>query len=208
MNLVTVFLDDAPDTRIRGFLGAAGVTPDYVLRDPDMRLADRYGIDAVPALLVIDAAGSIVLSRSGYREEERDDLYRDLELRLRRRARAAAVEPSSGGPPPARGSLRVPARGKTGVRPALPGADSRDAARLPVRHLRIAEAALAAGRRDLALRSLARYLAASPRPTTVRTSGRRSPGCSPPDPDRRGARALARARRELVAPLDTAGRRI
>ena len=37
-----------------------------------------------------------------------------------------------GGPPPARGGLRVPARGQAGVRPALPGADPRDAARLPL----------------------------------------------------------------------------
>lgn len=165
VNLVTVFLDDAADTRIRGFLGAAGVTPDYILRDPDLRLAGRYSIDTVPALLVVDVAGTIVLSRSGYREEDRDALYRDLQGAV-----AAGVRSASGTVDPAvREARRIHAEAcdflregkpefallyQERIREMLPGYHSV--------HLRIAEAALAAGRRDLAIRSLARYLAAEP----------------------------------------------
>lgn len=163
-SFVTVFLDGAPDSRVRGFLGAAGVTPDYVLRDSDMRLAGRYGIDAVPALLVIDAAGIIVLSRSGYREEGRDGLYRDLldafaagalsveavdpAVREARRLHADACAFLREGKPEY--ALLYQER----VQEMLPG--------YPSVNLRIAEAALAAGRRDLAIRSLARYLAVEP----------------------------------------------
>ena len=164
VNLVTVVLDDAADTRIRGFLGAAGVTPDYVLRDPELRFAGRYGIDAVPALLVVDAAGTIVLSRSGYREEDRDVLYRNLERAFTEGALTAdAVDPA------VREAHRLHAEAcaflregrpeyallyQERIREMLPGYHSVD--------LRIAEAALASGRRDLAIRSLARYLAAEP----------------------------------------------
>jgi len=164
VNLVTVFLDDAADTRVRGFLGAAGVTPDYVVRDPDMRFAGRYGIDAVPALLVIGADGRTVLSRSGYREEERDTLYRDLEFAFAAGAREAeAVEPT------VREARRIHGEAcaflregkpeyallyQERIREMLPGYHSV--------HLRIAEAAIAAGRRDIAIRSLARYLAVEP----------------------------------------------
>ncbi len=163
-SFVTVFLDEAPDTRIRGFLGAAGVTPDYILRDPDMRFAGRYGIDAVPALLVIDAAGAIVLSRSGYREEDRDELYRDLLDAFAAGALSAqAIDPT------VREARRLHAEAcaflregkpeyallyQERVREIVPG--------YPSVNLRIAEAALAAGQRDLAIRSLARYLAAEP----------------------------------------------
>lgn len=164
VSFVTVFLDAAADTRIRGFLGAAGVTPDYILRDPDMRLAARYGIDTVPALLVIDADGRTVFSRSGYREEERYNLYRDLERAFAEGALAAeALDPA------VREARRIHAEAlaylregkpeyallyQERIREILPG--------YPSVNLRIAEAALAAGRRDLAIRSLARYLAAEP----------------------------------------------
>ena len=164
VNLVTVFLGDASDSCIRGFLGAAGVTPDFILRDPERRLASRYGIDAVPALLVIDATGAIAFSRSGYREEERDTLYRDLERALAEGALSAgAVDPAVR----EAGRLHAEAcaflrEGKPEyallyqerIRELLPG--------YPSVNLRIAEAALAAGQRDVALRSLARYLAAQP----------------------------------------------
>jgi len=164
VTFVTVFLDTAPDTRIRGFLAAAGVTPDFVLRDPENSLARRYGIDAVPALLVIGADGGIVLSRSGYREEDRDELYGEIELALARGAlEAEAVDPV------VREARRLHEEacaflreGKAEyallfqerIQEMLPG--------FPSVHLRIAEAALAVGRRDLAIRSLARYLAAQP----------------------------------------------
>jgi hypothetical protein len=164
VNLVTVFLDDAADTRIRGFLGAAGVTPDFILRDPERRLSSRYGIDAVPALLVVDATGAIAFSRSGYREAERDTLYRDLERALAEGALSAgAVDPAVR----EAGRLHAEAcaflrEGKPEyallyqerVRELLPG--------YPSVNLRIAEAALAAGQREVAIRSLARYLAAEP----------------------------------------------
>lgn len=164
VSFVTVFLDGAPDGRIRGFLAAAGVTPDHALRDPDMRLAERYGIDAVPALLVIDAAGSIVLSRSGYREEEREQLYRELE-----RALADGALTVENLDPTVREAGRLHAEAcaflregkpeyalfyQERIREMLPGFTSVN--------LRIAEAALAAGQRQLAIRSFARYLAAAP----------------------------------------------
>lgn len=163
-SFVTVFLDAAPAARIRGFLGAAGVTPDFVLRDPDLRFAGRYGIDAVPALLVVDAAGAIVLSRSGYREEERDRLYREI-----MDAVAGAALSAQAADPAVREARRLHeeacaflSEDKPGyallyqerVQELLPG--------YPSVNLRIAEAALAAGRRELAIRSLARYLAAEP----------------------------------------------
>jgi thiol-disulfide isomerase/thioredoxin len=163
-NLVTVFLDDAADARIRGFLGAAGVTPDFILRDPEMRLAGRYGIDTVPTLLVIDTAGAITFSRSGYREQERNTLYRDLERAFIDGAPAVgtadpALQEASRLHAEACAFLR---EGKPEfaliyqerIRELLPG--------YPSVNLRIAEAALAAGHRDLAVRSLARYLAAQP----------------------------------------------
>lgn len=164
VNLVTIFLDDAAETRIRGFLGAAGVTPDHILRDPDLRFAGRHGIDAVPSLLVIGADGRTVLSRSGYREEDRDGLYRDLELAFADGARLAETTD-----PTVREARRMHAEAcaflsegkpeyallyQERIRELLPG--------YPSVNLRIAEAALAAGRRDLAIRSLARYLAAEP----------------------------------------------
>lgn len=161
---VTVFLDEAPDSRVRGFLAAAGATPDFVLRDPELRLARRYAIDTVPALLVIDADGSIVMSRSGYREEEREVLFHDVESALASSALSAA----------ARGPALVEARriheeacafmqeGKPEfalmyqerIREILP--------EYQTVYLRIAEAALAIGDRDLAVRSLARYLETQP----------------------------------------------
>jgi len=165
VSFVAVFLDGAPDTRIRGFLGAAGVTPDFILRDPERQLAARYGIDAVPALLVIDATGAIALSRSGYREEERDELYRDLVRAFAEGApAAAAVDPA------VREARRLHAEACAFLREGKPEYallyQERILELLPDFHsvnLRIAEAAIAAGRPELALRGLARYLAAEPR---------------------------------------------
>ena len=87
---VAVFIDAAPESRIRGFLAAAGVTPDFVLRDSEFRLAG-YGIH-LRALIVIDP-GEPVLSRSGYRDEDRDTLYR-------------AESAFDGGGPPVGSSIR------------------------------------------------------------------------------------------------------
>ena len=164
VNFVTVFLDNVPDTRIRGFLGAAGVTPDYTLRDPDRRLSSRYGIDAVPTLLVIDAAGNIVLSRSGYREEDRDALYRDLQ-----EAFAAGALSAHTVDPAIQEARRLHSEACAFLREGKPEYallfQERIREMLPGYHsvnLRIAEAALAAGQRELAIRSLARYLAAEP----------------------------------------------
>ena len=164
VSFVTVFLDEATDTRIRGFLGAAGVSPDYVLRDPELRLARLYDIDAVPALLVVDAAGSIVLSRNGYREEQRDELYRALEQTF-----ADGAFMAQGVDPAVREARRLHAEACAFLREGKPEYaliyQERIRELLPDYHsvhLRIAEAALAAGRRDLAIRSLARYLAVEP----------------------------------------------
>jgi thiol-disulfide isomerase/thioredoxin len=163
VRFVAVFIDPATDSRIRGFLAAAGATPDFVLRDPDFRLAGRYGIRTAPALLVIDGDGGIVLSRTGYREGDRDLLYQELVRAFEETSAQAEA-----------GSLVGEARrideeacaflreGKPEyallyqerVREMLPG--------YPSVNLRVAEAALAAGRRDEAVRSFARYLAAEP----------------------------------------------
>lgn len=164
VTLVTVFLDDKPDARIRGFLGAAGVTPDHILRDAELRFAGRYGIDAVPALLVIGVDGRVVLSRSGYRDEAREELYRDLELALATGAIAAeAVDPAL------REAHRIHTEACEFLREGKPEFamiyQQRIREMFPEFHsvnLRIAEAALAAGRRDVAISSLARYLAAQP----------------------------------------------
>ena len=163
VSFVAVILDPASDARIRGFLAAAGAAPDFILRDTELRLAGRYGVQAAPSLLVIDAAGGIVLSRTGYREEHRVELYADLMRAFEEAAPQAAA-----------GSVVAEARrlheeacafmreGKPAfallfqerIRELLPD--------YPSVHLRIAEAALAAGQRDLALQSLGRYLAAKP----------------------------------------------
>jgi hypothetical protein len=164
VSFVTVFLDESPATRIRGFLGAAGVTPDHVLRDPELKLASRYGIDTVPALLVIDATGRTVLTRSGYREETRDELYRDLD-----RAFADGALTAGAADPVVGEARRIHAEACAFLREGKPEYallyQERVRELLPGYHsvnLRIAEAALAAGRRDVAIRSLARYLAAEP----------------------------------------------
>lgn len=164
VSFVTVFLDTAPDARVKGFLAAAGVTPDFVLRDPEASLARRYGIDAVPALLLIDTDGVIALSRSGYREEDREELYRELDRAFARIRLSAGADD-----PVVREARRLHEEAcaflqegkpeyallfQERIQEMLPG--------FPSVHLRIAEAALAVGRRDLAIRSLARYLAAQP----------------------------------------------
>jgi len=164
VSFVTVFLDGAPATRIRGFLGAAGVTPDYILRDPEMHFANRYGIDAVPALLVIDATGAIALSRSGYRDEDRDELYRELLETF-----AAGALTAGAADPTVREARRLHAEACAFLREGKPEYALFYQERIlellpgyPSVNLRIAEAALAVGRRDLAIRYLARYLAARP----------------------------------------------
>ena len=167
VSLVTVFLDSAPEQRIRGFLGAAGATPDHILRDPELRLAGRYSIDTVPALLFIDPTGAIALSHSGYREEERETLYRKLVDAFASVAVAGvAAEPADAGIQEAQrlhteacaflreGKPEFALIYQERIREMLPG--------YPSVNLRIAEAALAAGRTDLAIRGLARYLAAEP----------------------------------------------
>lgn len=163
ISFVAVFIDPAPDARVRGFLAAAGATPDFVLRDPEFRLAKKYGINAAPALLVIDPRGQIVLSKSGYREAERDDLYGQLmaafdsaawaagEASLIAEARRLHEEASAF---LREGKPKYALFFQERIAEILPG--------YPSVHLRIAEAALAAGERDLALRSLAKYLAAQP----------------------------------------------
>lgn len=163
ISFVAIFIDPAPDARIRGFLAAAGATPDFVLRDTEFRFAGRYAIRSAPALLVIDPAGAIVLSRTGYRDGERDELLASL---LRAFQEAAPVKDTL---TPVGESRRLNAEaisllreGKAEsalllqqrVRSMLPD--------YPSVHLRIAEAALAGGRRYQALQSLLRYLEASP----------------------------------------------
>ena len=163
VKLVTVFLDAARDERIIGYLEAARVRPDTILRDPDLRLAMRYQVSAVPALLVVDGGGRIVHARRGFREEERLTLYREIDAVLRDPAEALAACPV------VRDPRRIHADACAYLREGRPEYALLYLERLreiaPGRHtvhLLIAEAALAAGRRELALESYARYLAADP----------------------------------------------
>jgi thiol-disulfide isomerase/thioredoxin len=162
-SFVAVFLDPAPETRIRGFLGAAGAVPDFVLRDPELRLATRYGVRSTPSLVVIDAAGEVVLSRAGYREEHRDRLFSDILQAFGEAARASQADSALAE------ARRLHQEACAFMREGRPGYallyQERIRELLPEYHsvhLRIAEAALADGRHELALQSLARYLAAKP----------------------------------------------
>ncbi len=162
--LVTVFLDAAGDERIRGFLRAAGASPDTVLRDPRQRLAQRYHIDAVPAVLVADARGRIVYAARGFRDEERRDIYRaiDAAFGMAPPARAAACPAIADPRRIHEEALAYLEEGRPEfalmylerLRELVPACHSV--------HLLVARAALAAGRQDLALRSYVRYLAADP----------------------------------------------
>jgi hypothetical protein len=163
ISFVAVFIDPAPDSRIRGFLGAAGAAPDFVLRDPELTLAQRYGISSAPSLLVIDPRGRIVFSKAGYHEAERGDLYNDL-MTAFDTAAGAALDGST-----VAEARRLHEEAGAFLREGKPAYallfQERIAEMLPGYpsvQLRIAEAALAVGDRDLALRSLARYLAARP----------------------------------------------
>lgn len=163
VSFVAVFIDPAPESRVRGFLGAAGAAPDFVLRDPELKLAGRYGVSVAPSLLVIDTWGEIVLSRSSYREAEREALYADLmtafDLAARTGGDGSVVGQARRLHEEACAFLR---EGKPAfallyqqrIAEMLPG--------YPSVQLRIAEAAIAAGERELAVRSLAKYLAAQP----------------------------------------------
>jgi hypothetical protein len=162
-SFVAVFLDPASETRIRGFLGAAGAIPDFVLRDPELRLAARYGVSAAPSLVVIDAGGGIILSRTGYGDEQREGLYAAIMQALDETARASLADSALAE------ARRLHEEACAFMREGRPGYallyQERIRELLPEYHsvhLRIAEAALADGRHELALQSLARYLAAKP----------------------------------------------
>ena len=164
VSFVAVLLDPASETRIRGFLGAAGAVPDFVLRDPELRLAGRYGVRAAPSIVVLDAAGEVVLSQAGYDETHRDALYAAVMQAFADAARASAADSAIA---EARllhdQACAFMREGRFGyaliyqerIRELLPDYHSV--------HLRIAEAALADGQHQLALESLTRYLAAKPR---------------------------------------------
>ena len=164
VSFVAVLLDPAAETRIRGFLGAAGAVPDFVLRDPELLLASRYGVRAAPSLVVLGAAGEVVLSRFGYDEKHRDELYAAVMQAYADAARAsAAVSAIAEARRLHEEACAFMREGRFGyalifqerIRELLPDYHSV--------HLRIAEAALADGRHQLALESLTRYLAAKPR---------------------------------------------
>jgi hypothetical protein len=181
ISFVAVFIDPAPDSRIRGFLAAAGATPDFVLRDPEFRLAQKYGITSAPALLVIDPRGRLVLSKAGYNEADRSDLYGEL---MNAFDRAAGTAGDSSIVAEAR---RLHEEASAFLREGKPGYallfQQRIAEMLPDYpsvQLRIAEAALAVGERDLALRSLAKYLAAQPQSYDSPTVRQTIAGLLPP----------------------------
>jgi len=182
ISFVAVFIDPAPDSRVRGFLAAAGATPDFVLRDPEFRLAKKYGITSAPALLVIDPRGQLVLSKTGYHEADRDELYGELMSAFDK------VAGTAGDSSVVAEARRLHEEASAFLREGKPEYallfQQRIAEMLPDYpsvQLRIAEAALALGERDLALRSLAKYLAAQPQtydsPTVRQTiAGLLAPG--------------------------------
>jgi tetratricopeptide (TPR) repeat protein len=164
VSFVAVLLDPASETRIRGFLGAAGAVPDFVLRDPELRLAGRYGVRAAPSLVVLDASGEVVFSQAGYDEAHRDALYAGVMEAFAGAARASAADSAIAEARRLHDQACAFMReGKFGyaliyqerIRELLPDYHSV--------HLRIAEAALADGQHQLALESLTRYLAAKPK---------------------------------------------
>lgn len=166
ISFVAVFIDPAPDTRIRGFLAAAGATPDFVLRDPEFRLAKKYGISSAPALLVIGPQGRIILAKAGYREADRDELYGGLMAAF---DAAAGETETSGESSVVAEARRLHEEASAFLREGKPEYallfQERIAEMLPGYpsvQLRIAEAALAVGERELALQCLAKYLAAQP----------------------------------------------
>jgi thiol-disulfide isomerase/thioredoxin len=163
VSFIAVFLDPAPEKKIRGFLGAAGALPDFVLRDPELRLAKHYGVRSAPSLVVIDARGEVVLSYAGYREEQREGLYADIMRTLNQAASASLADSALAE------ARRLHAEACAFMRDGKPGYallyQQRIRELLPEYHsvhLRIAEAALADGQHRLALQSLARYLAVKP----------------------------------------------
>lgn len=183
VSFVAVFIDPANDTRIRGFLAAGGATPDFVLRDTELRLAGRYAIRSAPAILVIDTLGRIVFTKTGYRETERDDLYADL-VRSFEEA-AAATRPGS----VIAEARRLHEEACAFMREGRPGLallyQERIAELLPEYssvHLRIAEAALAAGLHEQALQNLTRYLAAAPQTYDSAAVRRMIAGLAAPPP--------------------------
>jgi hypothetical protein len=51
---------------------------DLLLRDPELRYGARYGLDGVPALVVVDGAGQVVFARQGFHPDERAALGAEL----------------------------------------------------------------------------------------------------------------------------------
>jgi hypothetical protein len=52
--------------------------PDLLLRDPELRYAERYALGGVPALVVVNGAGRIVLARQGFLPDEAVGLASEL----------------------------------------------------------------------------------------------------------------------------------
>lgn len=138
---------------------------DLVLRDPDLRYAARYGLEGVPALLMVDGGGRIVFARQGFRPEEMTALAGELRRTI---DGEGAVD---------RESLqfaefrRVRAEGQALLDGGRPGMASfffeRALELFPEFHTvqsQAAEAYQAAGKLQEAARAYGRYLASEPLP--------------------------------------------
>jgi tetratricopeptide (TPR) repeat protein len=67
--LVAIFQEETEAGKIVEYLDGAGVSPDYVIHDPKLGQARRYGVAYVPVLLVAGPDGMIAMSRKGYQPE-------------------------------------------------------------------------------------------------------------------------------------------
>ncbi len=66
--VITIALEDTPPEELKRFLGERGLAYP-VIRDPDGRLAARYGVRGVPASFVVDGDGDIRFTGIGYTTE-------------------------------------------------------------------------------------------------------------------------------------------
>jgi len=159
MALVTIAHDSPAEAA-----DAAPDGSDLSLADPDLLYAERYSLVGLPALLVVDRRGTIVLARQGFLPDEAASLTEDLDLLL-----SGPAPPRDGGERFAE-FLRIRAEalellgaGRAGLAALFLERALELFPEFYTVQLPLAQAYLAAGRTREAARAYARYLAAEPR---------------------------------------------